>query len=242
MQYWFDTVETIPAGLGWSHFSGYHFLWLGIMVAVCAGLALLYRRQNAAGRQKLSKTVALLILADEIFKMVMLALGKRYLVDYLPLHLCSINIFVILYHAWRPTKTVDNFLYIVCIPGAMAAMLFSVWTSLPVMNFMHLHSFTIHILLIAYPVMRLAGGDIRPDIRYLPRCLALLGGLGMVALTANLLLDTNFMFLMYAEEGNPLLLFEQWFGSHLVGFPVLMTLIVVVMYTPVYLLRKGSAK
>lgn len=242
MQYWFDTVETIPAGLGWSHFSGYHFLWLGVMVAVCAVLSVAYRRQSEAGRQKLSKAVALLILGDELFKMVMLALGRRYLVDYLPLHLCSINIFIILFHAWHPTKTVDNFLYIVCIPGALAAMLFSTWTSLPVGNFMHLHSFTVHILLIAYPVMRLAGGDLKPQIRYLPKCLCLLGAFGLVALIANLLLDTNFMFLMYAEEGNPLLLFENWFGSHLVGFPVLIGAIVAVMYTPVYLLRRLSRK
>ena len=35
----------------------------------------------------------------------------------------------------------------------------------------------------------------------------------------NLLLDTNFMFLMYAEPGNPLLLFEQYLGHHLWGLP-----------------------
>ena len=48
----------------------------------------------------------------------------------------------------------------------------------------------------------------------------------------NLLLDTNFMFLMYAEEGNPLYIFEQLWGNHLLGFPVIITGVLIVMFVP----------
>ena len=44
----------------------------------------------------------------------------------------------------------------------------------------------------------------------------------------NLLLDTNYMFLMYADPGNPLYLFEQMWGNHLYGFPILITAVLIV--------------
>lgn len=242
MQYFLDTVETIPEGLGWSLFSGYHFLWLGILVAFAAFMSVQYKKKDPATRAKWRKTMAIVIVLDEVWKMFWLTVGGRYIPDYLPLHLCSINIILIAIHAWKPSKTLDNFLYGICIPGAVAAMLFSTWTSLPTLNFMHLHSFTVHILLIVYPVMLTVGGDIKPDWRQLPKCLLFTLCLAIPIYCINLALDTNFMFLMYAEEGNPLLLFEQLFGNHLLGVPVLGTVFIGLMYGVLFVCRKIAAK
>ena len=238
MKYWFDTVETIPEGVGFSHYSGIHLAWIISGVALMLLLGLCYRSRTAERRGILRKILALAVVADEIFKMVMLTLGGRYLPDYLPLHLCSVNIILIAVHAWRPSVTLDNFLYTVGIPGALAALLFPSWTSLPLGNFMHIHSFTVHILLVAYPVMLLFGGDLKLSWRFIPRCIGLLSVLAVVALAVNLLLDTNFMFLMFAEPGNPLYTFEQLCGDHRIGFAVLIPVILLVMYLPLELVRK----
>lgn len=238
MKYWFDTVETIPEGVGFSHYSGIHLAWIIGGVALMLLLGLCYRSRTAERRGILRKILALAVVADEIFKMVMLTLGGRYLPDYLPLHLCSVNIILIAVHAWRPSVTLDNFLYTVGIPGALAALLFPSWTSLPLGNFMHIHSFTVHILLVAYPVMLLFGGDLKLSWRFIPRCIGLLSVLAVVALAVNLLLDTNFMFLMFAEPGNPLYTFEQLCGDHRIGFAVLIPVILLVMYLPLELVRK----
>ena len=142
------------------------------------------------------KIIAWLLIADELFKMAILIASGNYGVGYLPLHLCSINIFMITIHAYKPSAIVDNFLYTVCIPGAIAAMLFPTWTSLPLGNGMHLHSFTVHTLLALYPIVLSVNGDIRPDIRKLPKSLGLLVLMAIPIYGVNLLLDTNFMFLM----------------------------------------------
>ena len=236
--YFLDTVDTIEPGHGFTHYDGYHLLWMIAAAVFIAGLALLYRRQDDATRAKWRKRVALAIVLDEVWKMFWLAVGGNYTLDYLPLHLCSINILLIAVHAWRPNETLDNFLYGVCIPGALAAMLFPTWYTLPLLNFMHLHSFTVHILLIAYPVMATVGGDIRPDWRKLPKCVLFTFCMAVPIYLFNLAFGTNFMFLMRAEEGNPLLLFEEWFGSHLIGIPVLATIFVGAMYLILYLCRK----
>lgn len=46
------------------------------------------------------------------------------------------------------------------------------------------------------------------------------------------------MFLSSAEPGNPLYWFEQTFGSHLIGFPVIGALVFAVLLLPPYLLRR----
>ena len=238
MNYFLDTVDSIPSGLGFSAFGWQHLVWLGFGVIVTVLCSIWYRRAGDKGKDRWRKTVAILLLLDEAFKVAMLCIGGRYTSSYLPLHLCSINIFVIAIYSWKPSKVLSSFLYTVCIPGALAALLFPTWTELPFLNFMHLHSFTVHILLAMYPVVLVAGGTIRPSYKDIPQCLLLLVCMAIPIYFINLLLDTNFMFLMEADAGNPLALFEQLWGNHLLGFPVLIAAILAVMYLPLELYRK----
>lgn len=238
MKYFLETSDTIEEGVGFAHFGSVHLTWLAIAAIVIAVNCLLYRKLKPEGRDRWNKTVALLIIANELFKHTMLLIGGNFEPAYLPLHLCSINIFLIAIHAWKPSVMLSNFLYTVCVPGAMAALLFPSWTKLPVMNFMHLHSTTIHIMLVMYPLVLAVNGVLKPSARGIPKCLGLLVIMACIALGANLIFDTNFMFLMEAEQGNPLYAFEQIFGNHLVGFPILISAVLLVMYVPMELYRK----
>ena len=241
MEYFLETSDTISEGLGFSLFGTVHLNWLVIAAVLITANCLLYRKLKPEGRVRWNKTVALLIIGNELFKHTMLIIGGNFLPDYLPLHLCSINIFLIAIHAWRPTVMLSNFLYTVCIPGAIAALLFPSWTKLPVANFMHLHSTTIHIMLVMYPMVLSVNGVLKPSARGIPKCLGLLLVMAGVALVANLVFNTNFMFLMEAEPGNPLYVFEQLFGNHLIGFPILITAVLLVMYVPLELYRKHKS-
>ena len=244
MQYFLETVDTITPGVGFAHYDALHLTWLGIFLVVTVVCSLLYRRSNEKQRDIWRKTVSALIVGNELFKMVMLTIGGNYTIDYLPLHLCSINIFLIAIHAWwKPYGTLSAFMYTVCIPGALAALLFPSWASLPLANFMHLHSFTIHILLALYPIMLTVGGDIRPVPSDILKCFGLLLAMAVPVYLFNLAFGSNYMFLMYAEPGNPLYLFEEAFGSHLIGFPVIIAGVVLVMHLPPYLMnRKANRK
>ena len=242
MNYFLDTTETIASGVGFTHFGLLHLIWLLVFAAVTIINCILYRKLGAVGRARWKKTVALLLLADELFKDIMLLIGGRFRPDYLPLHLCSINIILIAVHAWKPSKLLSGYLYTVGIPGALAALLFPTWTSLPIMNFMHLHSFTVHILLALYPIVLGTAGELNPQVKQLPRYLLLLIAMAIPIYGINLLLDTNFMFLMSADAGNPLYLFEQLWGNHLYGFPVLIAAVLLVMYVPLVIFRKIKSK
>ena len=242
MQHFLNTTETIPAGMGFSYFSPFHLCWLGGIAAAIFLLCRLYRRSGAARRQRIRSCLALLTVADELFKDACLLLGGNFDPSYLPLHLCSINIFLVAIHARKPSKLLENFLYAFCVVPAAAALLFPVtWSSLPGANFMVIHSFTVHALLLCYPILLLSAGELRRDWRYFPRCFLLLAGFAIVALGANALFDSNFMFLSKATEGNPLLIFQTLLGCHLWGYPILMVPLFLVLYGP-QLLREWKGK
>ena len=123
-------------------------------------------------------------------------------------------------------------MYLVWIPGAIAALVFPTWATLPPANFMYIHSFTIHILLALYPIVLTVGGDIVPERRIFPKCVLLLLVMAVPIYIFNLLGDTNFLFLMYPEAGSPLLWFEERWGNHLLGYPVLLAAVAAVMSVP----------
>lgn len=242
MQYFLDTTETAPAGIGFAHFDVLHIIWLVLFALIAVVNCVWYRKLDQKGRSLWKKIVALLLIADEIFKVVMLVIGGRYLASYLPLHLCSINIFLIAFHAWKPSKILGGYLYTVGIPGALAALLFPTWTALPLDNFMHLHSFTVHILLALYPIVLTSCGEIEPKSKLISKYLLLLICMAIPIYFINLLLDTNFMFLMSADPGNPLYLFEQVWGNHLFGFPVIIAGVLAVMFIPLEIYRALKQK
>ena len=240
MQHFWDTVDTIPAGMGFSYFHPFHLCWLGGIALAIFALCRLYRRSDADRRQRIRHCLALLTVADELFKDFGLLYGGNFSLDYLPLHLCSINIFLIVLHAWRRPKLLDTFLYFVCLPAACAALLFPTWAPLPPLNFMVIHSFTVHFLLALYPLALTLRGDMDPQPRAFPRCFALLAAMAVPIWFFDRAFGTNFMFLMRADEGNPLKLFER-FGSHLLGYPVLLAVVFAVMYLLLRVLRRRTS-
>ena len=139
MTYFWETVDTIAPGLGWPHFGPFHLAVLAVFLLLGAVLCSSYCGMDTDKRRRWRRTVALLLIADELFKDFGLLYGGNFSLDYLPLHLCSINIFLIALHAWRRPKLLDTFLYFVCLPAACAALLFPTWTPLPPLNFMVIH-------------------------------------------------------------------------------------------------------
>lgn len=231
-QRFFVTTETVADGQGFATWTLPHTAWLIATVALIVIAGLWYRRATPRARAIFRYVFAALLVADELFKIANLLIMGQYLPKYLPLHLCSINIFIICIYAFRQTETLKNFLYLCCFTGAAAALLFPSWDNLPTTSFMYWHSTTVHMLLCAFPLILVVGGETRPNIRYVPRVFGILLIFVAVALVANLIFDTNFMFLMSGDAGNPLGWFETHWGSHLWGFPVIIGALLVVLYVP----------
>lgn len=241
MEYFWETTGSIPKGHGFSHFSPTHLFWLALFLVAAIIVPYTYRKCSEKGRRNYRFVVAGMIFADELGKWIMLLATGLFTKNYLPFQLCTINIFIIAIHLIKPTKTLSNFLYAICLPGALLAIIAPSWTKLPLLNFMHIHSSSIHILLALYPLMLLAGGEVFPRFRDTWRFLLILICLAIPAVITNLTLGTNYMFLAKPDAAI-LPIFEKLLGNHLFGFPILLAVLWGVMFAPFEIIAKRRKK
>lgn len=238
----FLTKDTVPEGVGFSTFGIKHLIWLLAITVMCVAAIFIYRKFNEQKRNTMRIVVGSIIVWFEIIKDMVAACVGDLDADHLPLHLCGINVLLVGFDLLKQTKTVRNFLYYFSIPGALLALFFPNWTVLPCWNFFNIHSFLIHGLLVLYPLMLVASGELTPSIKMMPKCILLLVAMAIPIYFVNLACDTNFMFLMEPETGNPLGLFEKYLGSHLWGFPILLPVVMFIMYIPIFLISKSKKK
>ena len=238
----FVSSEKMPEGYGFHTFDMTHLIWLLAGLAVWVVACIFYRKLSDNKRKTALKVLGIYIFLQEMAKNLVLILLGDFGWNYLPFHLCGINILLIAFDVFKQTKTVRSFLYYFAIPGAMLALLFPNWTNMPVWNFFHIHSFTIHILLVLYPLLLVTTNQVSTDLRSALKGVALLIAMAIPVYFLNLLWDTNFMFLMEPDSGNPLEFFEKLLGSHLWGFPILLPVVVLVMYIPLALMKKRKIR
>ena len=234
----FVTSDNIPEGVGFQTFGLTHILWLlaGLLFWVAA--CVFYHKLSEHKRKMMLRVLGGYIFLQEMVKNLVLILLGEFSWGYLPFHLCGINILLIAFDSFKQAKIVRSFLYYFAIPGAALALLFPNWTEMPIWNFFHIHSFTIHILLVLYPLLLVTTGQVQTDLKSAFKGVLLLVAMAIPVYGLNMLWDTNFMFLMHPDSGNPLELFEKLLGSHLWGFPILLPVVIFVMYVPVWLVKK----
>ena len=227
----------MPEGMGFQTFGATHILWLlaGLILWIVA--CVFYRKLSEGKRKIMRIALGVYIFTQEMVKNLVLLLLGEFSWGHLPFHLCGINILLIAFDVIKETKVVRSFLYYFAIPGAALALLFPNWTDMPVWNFFHIHSFTIHILLVLYPLLLVTTDQVSTDLASALRGTALLVAMAIPVYGLNLLWGTNFMFLMKPDSGNPLEMFEKLLGSHLWGFPILLPVVLLVMYLPARILR-----
>ena len=234
----FVTSENVPEGVGFQTFGPTHLIWLLCGILFCIAACICFRKLSEKKQKLVLKLLGSYIFLQEMAKNLVLIILGEFSWGYLPFHLCGINILLILFDVFKQVKTVRSFLYYFAIPGAALALLFPNWTSMPVWNFFHIHSFTIHFLLVLYPLLLVTTGQASTSLKDAFRGVALLVTVAIPVYGLNLLWDTNFMFLMEPDSGNPLELFEKLLGSHLWGFPILLPVVIFIMYIPILVIKK----
>ncbi len=240
MEDFWKSVQTIQAERGadyraFSLFSATHWAELLGAAAVIFLCAVIYHHCKEVTRHQILRAVFVLMLADEFIKQAALLYTGQWNVAYLPLHLCSINIFVCWYDAVHDSCRSKEILYALCLPGALAAMLSPSWQKLPVWNLMHLHSYSIHVLLILYPVLLLAGG-FRPQVHHIRWALAFLCVTATPVFFLNRLLGTNFFFLNHPQGNAVTAFFARCLGDrfYVFGFLPGLAVVWVLLYLPWY--------
>lgn len=230
---------TIEPGKGMDSYSLGHFIWLGLLFFLIFFLGKKYRAADEDKRKKIRIAIASLIMLDEIVKDIIMPITGQWDWNFLPLHLCSISVFVVFIHALTGNRMLEEYTYAITLPTASMAIAFPDWTgALPCMNLMCIHSFSIHLLLVLYPCLLLYGGFI-PSAKQLFRLIPIVAFLAFVMYFVNGALGTNFFFVNGGGDGNPLTFLEKYIGGwYRLAFPV----IAAICWIPMYLPFRNKAK
>ena len=92
-----DAVEAVEPGyLAFHHFDSTHIALLALAAVIIFCAVLIFRRLSTAGRNRFFAVLTVLLLLDEFAKYAIAIGTNSWSWGYLPLHLCSINIFICL--------------------------------------------------------------------------------------------------------------------------------------------------
>lgn len=217
-----------------------HLAWLILLFVLIFSVGYLYRKSDDSRRKAIRWTVAVLILIDEAVKDIVMPLTGQWDWSFLPLHLCSISVFIVLFHALTGKALLAEYLYAITLPTAAMAMVFPDWTGrLPVLNLMCIHSFSIHLLLVLYPCLLLYGG-FRPSSKRLLMIIPIVIVLAFIMHFVNRALGTDFFFVNGGGDGvNPLSMLESIVGWwYLLAMPA----IALICWLPMYLIPLKCGK
>ena len=216
----FALDKDLPPDAGFELFGKEHIFWLCFAAAVIIALCLLYRSKDEKGRKKLRIFMGCAVLFLEFAKDINHIVQGCMDVYCLPLHLCGLAVFFTFFDSLKPGKTVGNFLYSTCMPGAIFALVTPDWTYFPPFCYHSIVGFLVHTLLPAYPLMLLSGGDLKREAKRLPWCFLILVGLAIPIYFFDKHFYANYMFLIVPAPGSPLEWFESFLGNpgYLLGY------------------------
>ena len=165
MGYFWKQQDDIPEGMGYPLFGVAHILSVLNTLFLVGTFCVWFLRIDEKKQDKILKCIPIVMIVLELFKDAFLVAVHRFGVGYLPLHICSIGIFVFLLREFLPWKKSKEFFgeiaFILIMPASIMALLFADWTVYyPVWNFINLHSYLWHGLLILYPLLLKLRGDI----------------------------------------------------------------------------------
>ena len=245
-EFWYtkSTMDKLnPDYLRFEHFSLLHLSITAAFILIIIAAIIFYKKLDENGKQKFLWTMSVLLIADELWKHIGSFATGQWEWEFVPLHLCSINIFVCVINSIKRDDLTSEILYALCVPGASLALLMPTWTNLPFWNFMSLHSNSVHVLLLMYPLLLLAGG-FRPNFRRLPKVFLVLLFECVPIFFLNKILDTNFFFLNGTANNPVLEILAEIFGKNLyfLGMPFLLVVVWAAMYLPWHIIEKKKSK
>lgn len=209
----FMPATLLPEGYGWPLFGPVHLAWLAASCALIAFCVLHYRAlATEKARKRMTYVVAivpLILLASQDLGFIVTG---TFTPNRWPLHSCNACEYLgILYAAW-PAPWIGETLFCLSATGAVCALLFPGWAWCLPLAWPVICGFAEHSLMLAFVLMKLSTGELRPSLKRLWQAVAFSSAYLVFCLLVNARFGTNFMFVSVPAEGSPLEAFAQLFG------------------------------
>ncbi|MCC8080489.1 MAG: YwaF family protein [Lachnospiraceae bacterium] len=260
-EFYFTYWSDLPADSGYDTFGIVHLTWLaGIAIAIvlCTVLFLKcsspsqdqfqkcsplspdqFPKQISSAQDRFLKTLAGIMLAMEAYREIVLIVTGHMEFENLPLHLCGLAIFAEALFAFFPNSFLGEFTCVACLPGAASALIFPDWLRYPTVNYMNLHGFIMHGILVMFPILVLVSGKYVPHIRRIYMPVLFFAVAAPILHRLNAWQGSNFMFLNRPSLGSPFeAVYEAYgYGVYLAVFGVTVFAVILAMYGGIGLIR-----
>ena len=271
-EYFWKQQDDIPAGMGYPLFGASHLISVAITLGLVILAAVLIRRMEVDGKRdsddlrnkaiennsnelrnyantqrtgayrKILRCIPIAMVLLELFKDGFLIKVGRFGIGYLPLHICSIGIFVFLLREFVGAKDILGEIAVILImPASLAGLIFADWTELyPVLNFINLHSYLWHGLLILYPLILLISGEVKPSVRHSHWIILFLCVIVPPIYIFDKHFNCNYFFINWPVPDSPLEWMASFMGNpgYLIGYVLLSMLTMLVVYLAIATVQK----
>ena len=246
VEFFWKQQDDIPDGMGYPLFGTEHIVSTAVTLWLVVAFLVVFRKMNEKRQRLVLKAIPLSMVGLEAFKDLFLVHVHRFSLGYLPLHVCSVGIFVFLlreFLPWKKAKAVfGEIAFILIMPGSLAALIFPDWTVYyPVLNFINLHSFLWHGLLVLYPLMVFFKDEVSPSVKHIHYVLLFLLAVVPPVYAFDKHFGYNYFFVNWPLSGTPL----EWIASvmgnpgYLVGYAGLAIAVMLLLYLLVHVLTKA---
>lgn len=229
MKKFFGFQTDYPVGSGFELYGFEHLMWLFVIGFFCIVSTKWYLQMNNHRRKYVSVLFGSLLPLMGIYRDVVLMVTGHFDRAFLPFHLCSMALWIGAIYVWTRNRFIGVVYLLLCVPGALSALLFPDWSMYPFCNFMHIHAFLSHGGIVCLGVWIFCSGELRPawkDI-WMPVVFGLAGILMMWPI--NHYLGTNYWFVSSPSPNSPLIFIADLCGNqwYLLGYIVFCFFIII---------------
>lgn len=220
-------------------FGAQHLLMLALTVAAAVGLPLYANRFLSQARRLLVARVMAVVLSLTVVLWVALriALGDFDETTDLPLDVCNLAALLMPFLMWKPTQRVHEILYFLVLVGTLQATLTPhLFNGFP--NFTFFKYWIVHGGLIVFVVFVTASFKFYPGRCSLLKAFAWLHGYAMAVFIANLLLGSNYFYIMRKPPTASLLDVLGPWPWYLLVCEGLAFVLFVLVYLPIYFIHE----
>ena len=244
-EYFWKQYEDLPSGLGYMRFSAEHIVTL-LVLGVLLVFVVRFLTAEEARRAVSMKVLPWIMVGLELFKDAFLISVGYFGVGYLPLHLCSLGVFVFIAASLAKTDRwrmiLSEISWIVIVPGTIAALLFPDWAHLyPVFNIMNLHGYVWHGMLLLYPLMMMKSGWVHLSIKHAHYVWIFMVGAAIPVYLFDRAASCNYMFVNWPPKGTPLEWIAHITGDslYLVGYAAFAVIVIGLIYLGIELYHRN---
>lgn len=202
-----------PAESGFALFGLAHILWLVFIGFVCLWGGKWFCMQPHDKQILAKKILGTLLPCMELYRDIVLFLTGHFDRGFLPVHLCSMALWIALFYAYTESELLGVLYLLLCVPGGLSALFFPDWNMYPFLNYMHLHAFFSHGAIVLFGVFIFFSDEIEltPYKIWIPIAFCLT--VGPVVYWLNCRLGTNFWFINTPSLGSPLEIIYGFTGN-----------------------------